>query len=503
MSFTKTLMTSVSALMLAGAFATSASATNLSTGGSSLIAPYIAQVWGARTGSNPTTPYPGTSSISSPVNTADHVQLWNSATSSPYGTQKLIASSPDTDSSPNSVDTFNYLSSNSTGGIRGFFSADKTRLGSDGANAPSGFSQLGVPYLGLADAALTAEDINVYNNGGTDSAFNTISFRTDSTASNTSPYMRPAARWGALIQMPFSVDPVAFGYNPTNLNIATADGKLHLDKAAYCGIFNGSITNWNDSHLQALNGGTQLNSNLAIKLVGRTPGSGTTSIFTRHLADVCSSSAGYYSGTNHYYLDSTGADGFVGYTTLPGGVAFYHTNSSSGGVATDLGTVTGTIGYIGADFVDPANSSTQATTYTIPAASLQVGSGSTFVQPTAANAVTAYNTASPPSGSDRADPSKWVAFVTNPSTGYPVVGTTNVVMGTCYASARLNTLINDGSGSTPEGFLHWYYRNTNTIPGDILSNAALGTLPAAWNTAINETFITNTSGLNLNIRSSC
>ncbi|GAA0528262.1 ABC-type phosphate transport system substrate-binding protein [Rhizomicrobium palustre] len=500
------LLAGISALALITVPASARSGQSLDTGGSSLIGPYAAQLWGAHKGSTPTTCYPGTSAISNPPNPTassslhDAVQLWDKTS------QKTVACSPATDTPANAIDTFHYLISNSTGGIKGFFSRDKAQLGT----VPSGFVDLGNPFFGFSDAALTNgtagdSDIEVYNNGGTDAAFNTISFRTDNTASNVSPYMKPAARWGALIQLPFSIDPVAVSYNASGLNIATSDSKLHLDKSAYCKIFNHIITDWQNAELTALNNGTPLvSSSTPIQLVGRSDGSGTTSILTRHLANVCSGVTG-----NKFFLSTNGgADGgFKTYTNLPEGLKSYYVNStkgivlngSSGGVADAIHANAGTIGYIGADYALPASVAVGSTPNGNPAAALLNSHTSTYVDPTAADAIAAYATATPPSGSARSNPENWAPFVTDPTAGYPIVGTTNIVLGTVYSADRVSALVNDGSGSDPEGFLHWYYRANNSVPNAILEPAALGVLPSNWLQAINDTFITNTSGLNLNI----
>ncbi|MFM9937848.1 MAG: substrate-binding domain-containing protein [Novosphingobium sp.] len=157
---------------------------------------------------------------------------------------------------------------------------------------------------------------------------------------------------GKLIQIPLYVLPVAVAYNreyaykntgtllapvkgtglvfnvtgePTatvNSVPATPIGGLRLSKVAYCGIFNGNITNWNDARIAATNWQVdakgapviskttkkpilvalwdQANDNAArwnsegapVRLVGRLDKSGTTDIFSRHLANACTDSLG-------------------------------------------------------------------------------------------------------------------------------------------------------------------------------------------------------------------
>lgn len=126
---------------------------------------------------------------------------------------------------------------------------------------------------------------------------------------------------GAPIQFPLYVLPVAIAYNPVygrrrigrevvdmtfNLKPAyvTTDaqgnptGGIRLSKVNYCKIFNGVIVNWNDAALRTNGVGNSLRSEnddairwrdegVPIRLVGRLDNSGTTDIFTRHLAAAC------------------------------------------------------------------------------------------------------------------------------------------------------------------------------------------------------------------------
>lgn len=140
-----------------------------------------------------------------------------------------------------------------------------------------------------------------------------------STEYNTTYQANAATPAGAGIQLPLFVVPVSFAYNnqygvngaaPLTFRVKTVvkingvdAGGLKLDKAAYCKIWNGQITNWNNADLKALNGGQDLrdlddpqarwdSEGVPIRLVGRVDRSGTTDLFTRALAAQCSSLAG-------------------------------------------------------------------------------------------------------------------------------------------------------------------------------------------------------------------
>jgi phosphate transport system substrate-binding protein len=124
---------------------------------------------------------------------------------------------------------------------------------------------------------------------------------------------------GPAIQVPFYVIPIAFAYNPAygqnstgagtvdmKFNVKTpasingvVAGGLKLSRVAYCKIYNGEITNWNDAALKTLNSNVSLhdavNDSLTrwtsegapIRLVGRADRSGGTDVFTRAMAAQC------------------------------------------------------------------------------------------------------------------------------------------------------------------------------------------------------------------------
>ena len=127
---------------------------------------------------------------------------------------------------------------------------------------------------------------------------------------------------GAPIMFPKFVLPVAIAYSPTygrktvggvntdyafNLSnpqsiLGTAAGGLRMSQSTLCGVFNGTIVNFNNAAFTADNGGTSLRDSgdavarwnadgVPVRLVGRLDRSGTTDIFTRALAAQCGSVA--------------------------------------------------------------------------------------------------------------------------------------------------------------------------------------------------------------------
>jgi phosphate transport system substrate-binding protein len=164
---------------------------------------------------------------------------------------------------------------------------------SGGAGNPSGWPNL---QYAFSEAPLPASELTVYNS-------------TANSAANGA---------GAAIQVPFFVVPIAFAYNPVygvkttgsgpvnltfkvgtpaSINGVVAGG-LKLSRVAYCKIFNGEITNWNDPLLETLNGKSLRDANndsanrwasegVPIRLVGRADRSGGTDVFTRAMAAQC------------------------------------------------------------------------------------------------------------------------------------------------------------------------------------------------------------------------
>ncbi|MBV9992130.1 MAG: substrate-binding domain-containing protein [Alphaproteobacteria bacterium] len=473
-----------------------------------------------------------------------------------------------------------YDSASSGVGIAGIFSHDPS------STAPNGYGDIDpntggeqdMPAIsfGMSDAGLSSTDVGFYNNGNDDQGpTNTCTVKEQNvcvvapgeTAHPPTTYPNPAQSYGALVQFPVSVDPIAFAYDPTykkvtsadgttttsyhfNIKFAHADGSggLRLDKTAYCTIFNGiaagnPITNWNDSRLKALNGGTSLmdptdpdpsdwnNNGVTLQIAGRGDSSGTTSIFTRHLARVCGTT-GINLPNNQYAdgattlpvslqggtFDGTNATGVVvGKFTLAtgsGNLAKYVAFTAIPGAGQTL--KQGNMAYIGADFVAPANEINGTNAFNLNSADLKNESNK-WVAATGANAASAFGSIAPPqsnangkydgsgcanaSAHCRAHPYDWVEPVSKTSllaaptgkTAYPVVGTTNVLLYTCYHNAKV--------ASTVKKFFTWYIKNdvVQEVPDGLLTKNGLASLPTSWRTAINETFLTNGSGLNLTI----
>ncbi len=145
-----------------------------------------------------------------------------------------------------------------------------------------------------------------------------------------------ANKLGNAIQIPLFALPVALAYNPVygrdtvagkdlKFNVKSTYvqkdaagnpvGGLRMNRTDYCEIFNGVITDWTDAKLKARNGALSLldptdprgvSAPTPIRLVGRSDSSGTTDIFTRHLAAVCGADVSVPGGINKFNRAASG-----------------------------------------------------------------------------------------------------------------------------------------------------------------------------------------------------
>ncbi|PSB04747.1 substrate-binding domain-containing protein [Merismopedia glauca] len=95
---------------------------------------------------------------------------------------------------------------------------------------------------------------------------------------------------GPTVQVPVAGGAIVLIYNKTGLTIP-ANG-IKLSRRTYCGIFNGTINNWNAPEIKQDNANAVIAANLPIKVVRRPQatvesGSGTTFNLTNHLNTVC------------------------------------------------------------------------------------------------------------------------------------------------------------------------------------------------------------------------
>jgi len=369
-------------------------------------------------------------------------------------------------------------------------------------------------------------------------------------------YPNPLKTYGRAIQIPLLVAVPAIAFQPVYkkvnvngtetdtafANAAGGSGSIKLSNTQLCNIFQGKDTNLGQDGLAATFGvrAGDNASAIPIEIVGRSDGSGTTSIFYRHLEKICGAG-------NKYTIDANTAGGNAP-TSLPSalqGPAYDKSMNNFGtvtpvpgkftladgndGVAKYLAftqkpaanqTVTQfRIGYVGNDFVLPYVMTNNQNTYMLQSAALQNKAGN-FVAATPLNALAGFTVLPPQSNADgsynaaapgsRADPATnstantWVsaANIASPladptgATAYPLIGTTNGLFFQCYA--------NTTEAANIRSFLSWFYTssvNTATDRTGILAANGLAPVTPAYQRAINDTFATNNlKNLNLDIQ---
>jgi phosphate transport system substrate-binding protein len=159
--------------------------------------------------------------------------------------------------------------------------------------------------------------------------------------------------------------PIVFGAIAASYNLGGGPGNvLNIKSADFCGIFNGTITNYN----QLTAPSTTTSANLPITVIVRSDTSGTTYALTSYLAKTCG--AGYYL--------SAGVNTFP--TTGPS--ASFIRASGSSGITNLIGATQGGLGYLEASFASPFRAKTPDDLNNAPTvARLQNAGDGTFIIP--------------------------------------------------------------------------------------------------------------------------
>lgn len=85
------------------------------------------------------------------------------------------------------------------------------------------------------------------------------------------------------LQIPMTGGYISFSYNLPGVD----DLELKLTREIYCGIVNGNLTEWDDPRIRVINPDLELPEDLPVTWVHRSDGSGTTFLFTNHIASAC------------------------------------------------------------------------------------------------------------------------------------------------------------------------------------------------------------------------
>jgi ABC-type phosphate transport system substrate-binding protein len=302
---------------------------------------------------------------------------------------------------------------------------------------------------------------------------------------------------GALIQIPYIITPITIplvnapaGTGPALPNSTTPT--VALNDADLCGIFSGAFTNWNQ--VTNPDNGSKYPA-AAITVVYRADNSGTTDLLTAHLAKVCPAT-----GLPIAFVETQGFASLFPSSTPP---STFKSASGSGGVATLLNSLkaagTAAVGYISPDWTNTslAPSSASAAANQLAVASLRNTSTGTDVVPTFANATVAVGTINPPANAiTAANPANWVPNASNPTTGYPISGTSQIIVSQCYANHNTTPSV---AGSVVD-FLTQHYSASNAT---LLHNNGFDSVPASFLTAITNDFLTSSNALGIGNSTKC
>lgn len=131
--------------------------------------------------------------------------------------------------------------------------------------------------------------------------------------------------------------PLAISAQMINYNIPGVSGNLKINGQILSKIYQGKITNWNDSALASINPGVKL-PNLKIVPLHRSDGSGDTFIFTQYLSKADPNGWG---GANGPQFGTT-----VAFPSLPGALG----ENGNGGMVSGCQATVGCVAYIGISF---------------------------------------------------------------------------------------------------------------------------------------------------------
>ncbi|MCE4053108.1 substrate-binding domain-containing protein [Pseudomonas sp. Au-Pse12] len=338
------------------------------------------------------------------------------------------------------------------------------------------------PYIGVGSgngkAAFLNNDYTKFVAGttgknvhwaGSDSKLSTTELSNYATARN--------ATWGPLIQVPSVATSVAVPFNKAG----TAAVDLSVNDL--CGVFSGRVNDWSQIAGSGRTG--------TITVVYRNESSGTTELFTRFLNAKCTTEPkGTFAVTTNFASSYQGG--------LPAGAVAAVTSQ---GVMDALNAGDGRITYMSPDYAAPTLAGLDDATKVAKVAG---------VSPAPANVSSAIGSVAVPDAAVRADQNLWVPVFTSqanidanpgdkslrlyPTSGYPILGFTNLIFSQCYADATQTSQV--------RAFFSRHYgalANNDTA----INNNRFVPLPAAWKTAVRDSFVTASSGLSIGNTSVC
>jgi phosphate transport system substrate-binding protein len=108
----------------------------------------------------------------------------------------------------------------------------------------------------------------------------TVDFGATDSALKADERSKFPTKRGKAIQVPATGLFIVFAYNLEGV------ANLKLSRAAFCGIVDGSVKTWNDPKIAKDNAGVTL-PEVPVTFITRSDGSGTTSIFSKHIKKAC------------------------------------------------------------------------------------------------------------------------------------------------------------------------------------------------------------------------
>ncbi|WP_246792185.1 substrate-binding domain-containing protein [Burkholderia perseverans] len=304
---------------------------------------------------------------------------------------------------------------------------------------------------------------------------------------------------GPLIQIPYLVTAITIPvvnapFVTSTTTPQTAPNQAHsiaLNDNDLCGIFSGKLTNWN----QVVNPeiGTTYPANAPITVIYRVDGAGTTELLMRHLAQVCTTGAG--GNSNVSFIDST-----TFLDSFPSGPPSNFVSAYlEKGVRTQLTSAAGAaVAYLGPaytnTYIAPTSSVvTSGGAAQLPLASLLNAHDGVYYAPAYANATRAVGPILPPgTRAQAANPLNWVPNTGNPTSGYPVSGTSQIIVSQCYQNPAVTQAL--------EVFLNAHY--SSAAFAALVHGNGFDTVPAAYLSAIQSMFLNNSLNFNLNLGNS-
>jgi ABC-type phosphate transport system substrate-binding protein len=462
------LAATVSAGALLAAGPASAQITTLYGGGSTLAASTYAQLFKSLDNVNGTTTCGGTFQ---PTGTVDTVCNSYGYIGSGTGVAALIADSSAANNTCSPVSTSPKFACPAGGQTTPADVEYGTYPNPSGI--PAAFN---VVAYAASDSSLSSAQIGYWNNGsGTQSG---VTFHAA---------QKPIA--GPLEQIPTFGTPITIPYKFNGaVNVL---GGIQLTEAQLCGVFSGTITTTNDPHLTGTAGDSTNYPNAylgktvpasTITVVYRSDNSGTTYLFTQHLAAVCQNLGVPAANVPVTFTATQSFAGVFGANGNPALPANFVGESGSAGVEGKINSTTYSIGYLSPDYtkIAPRNASGA---FPVVASLLNrhaVSSG--YVTPNTANTTAALATADL-SHIDVTNPTTWSPPAADPTAGYPIVGFTNVIFPQCFAS-------NDVA-SNLYTFLQAF--QTGSGNGPLFAQGGFVPVPAGLATFINANILNNSS----------